>query len=228
MTRPEWDETDAAGEPEIPCAGSCPAGCSREHKHHMDHARPVWCHACQDNIIRSLDTIVRACKALRPGKLAMSSASDQTRTATRTASPSASPAWDTIDDAIRLLTSWEDAFRDHIGHTSMEGRPRYLVDTVTYLRANKSPFMAWEISDDAGREINRLSAMLERAAGLDLLVHKLPVPCPECNRMTLRRHDGRGEVICADTRCDRMWGTDEYAWMVHLAVATEQNRKAIA
>lgn len=44
--------------------------------------------------------------------------------------------------------------------------------------------------------------------GLDTLIHKLPAPCGNCNKVGLIRHNGKDVVVC--TGCGGKWPETEY------------------
>ena len=66
------------------------------------------------------------------------------------------------------------------------------------------------------------------AAGRTELVHRLPVPCPWCDHMTLVRRNGAAEVTCERSGCRGAAGIPEkhYSWFVKVTVEEEQRRMA--
>jgi hypothetical protein len=65
---------------------------------------------------------------------------------------------------------------------------------------------------DGALELLRLHGLVRFAAGQTKLIHRLPSPCPRCERMTLVRHNGSDMVKCeACPTSERAWWTeDEY------------------
>lgn len=65
-------------------------------------------------------------------------------------------------------------------------------------------------------------------AGRTKLVHRLPVPCPWCDHMTLVRENGAAEVSCERGGCRGADGIPErhYSWFVKVTVEEEQRRMA--
>jgi N6-adenosine-specific RNA methylase IME4 len=125
-------------------------------------------------------------------------------------------------DTVRnMIAAWaagvEAALRAHLGHSrvvrarvaaSGAVRVNYLDRSVTYLREWLSALLAAPFALDAGRQALELARRAERAAGLDRLVHHLPVPCPSCDMRTLTREDGAEQVECR--ACGDVWPEDTY------------------
>lgn len=76
------------------------------------------------------------------------------------------------------------------------------------------------LDTEAGRSVAAhlvaLGAAANRALGRDRLVHRLEAPCPSCNSLTLRRHDGDDRVVCE--MCGRTETEETYAWLSRAAV----------
>jgi hypothetical protein len=111
----------------------------------------------------------------------------------------------------------EDQLRAHLQHArvvratvaaSAAVRVNYLDRSVSYLMQWISALLAAPFALDAGRQALELARRAERAAGLDRLVHHLPVPCPSCDTRALTREDGAEQVDCQ--ACGRVWLEDEY------------------
>ena len=68
----------------------------------------------------------------------------------------------------------------------------------------------WTESDglDGALELLHLHSLVRFAAGRTKLIHRLPAPCPRCERMTLVRHNGDDHVEC--TRCRHRWPEEQY------------------
>jgi hypothetical protein len=148
---------------------------------------PVWCHPCGDRIRTALDALpgLAGELALRgisdAGRLAATGEAGRATHAKVTGSPSGSPAWDAADEIIEWAVGVEEWI---------------------------SALLAAPFALDAGRQALELARRAERAAGLDRLVHHLPVPCPSCDTRALTREDGAEQVDCQ--ACGRVWLEDEY------------------
>lgn len=57
-------------------------------------------------------------------------------------------------------------------------------------------------------ELLHLHELTRFAAGKTKLVHKLPTPCPQCEREALCRHNGTEHVVCEG--CGSVWPNDQY------------------
>lgn len=68
----------------------------------------------------------------------------------------------------------------------------------------------WIVRDGIGGalELARMHDMVRFAAGKTKLVHRLPTPCPRCERETLCRYNGTEHVICES--CAAFWPNDQY------------------
>ena len=62
--------------------------------------------------------------------------------------------------------------------------------------------------DEYASELGRLRATLRRVLGQDERPVRLPAPCPDCDTMTLVKHNGADHVEC--WRCHRLWTEPEY------------------
>jgi hypothetical protein len=207
---------DATSPDEEVIDNPCPA-------HPTQPGAPLWCRACGDRVrdaIAALPTLA-AELALRGladlGRLAASGETGRATHAKVTGSPSGSPAWDAADELIEWAAGVEAALRAHLGHSTVARvrvaasgavRVAFLDGSVTYLREWLSALLAAPFALDAGRQALELARRAERAAGLDRLVHHLPVPCPSCDTRALTREDGAEQVDCQ--ACGRVWREDEY------------------
>jgi ribosomal protein L37AE/L43A len=184
---------------------------------------PVWCHPCGDRIAAALDRLpgLAGELALRgisdAGRLAATGEAGRATHAKVTGSPSGSPAWDAADEIIEWAVSVEDQLRAHLHHArvvratvaaSAAVRVNYLDRSVSYLMQWISALLAAPFALDAGRQALELARRAERAAGLDRLVHHLPVPCPSCDTRALTREDGAEQVECR--ACGDVWPEDTY------------------
>jgi ribosomal protein L37AE/L43A len=207
---------DATSPDEEVIDNPCPA-------HPTQPGAPLWCRACGDRVrdaIAALPTLA-AELALRGladlGRLAASGETGRATHAKVTGSPSGSPAWDAADELIEWAAGVEAALRAHLGHSevvrarvaaSSAVRVSYLNRSVAYLREWISALLAAPFAESVGREVVQLQRRAERAAGLDRLVHHLPVPCPSCDTRALTREDGAEQVECR--ACGDVWPEDTY------------------
>lgn len=68
----------------------------------------------------------------------------------------------------------------------------------------------WLVRDgvDAAIEFLHLHDLTRSVCGMTRLIHKLPAPCPRCERLTLVRHNGCEHVTCEG--CGVRWPEDQY------------------
>lgn len=59
-------------------------------------------------------------------------------------------------------------------------------------------------------ELLHLHSMVRFAAGRTKLLHRLPAPCPRCERMTLVRDNGSDMVRCEGDGCPGRWPEEDY------------------
>ena len=194
--------------------------------------QPIWCRKDADRItseLRRLPALAAKVVARRDGRLLTGTDhGDRTRTSTRTGSPSPSPAFDVVDD----LASWlEDTAAElaegirapwGVGRGSRE-KVRQVPAVTTWLGRRVTALLCHDtLAVDAGRAILSWAARLERAAGQDRLQHRLPLPCPACDLLTLVRDDGAAQVDCA--ACGRSWPESHYRHLVD--VLADEARRA--
>lgn len=80
--------------------------------------------------------------------------------------------------------------------------------------------MAGPLVDD----FDKCRARVDRVLGLVELVHRLPLPCPQCDAITLVRYDGDAYVRCLG--CGSSWSEAEYQHLVLVLVDEQRNREA--
>lgn len=212
---------DTGHESEEPVDTPCPA-------HPGTPGAPVWCRWCAGRITTALDRLPNLAGelALRGvadgGRLAAAGEAGRATRAKVTGSPSGSPAWDAADELIEWAWATEDRLRAHLCHSravravrlhgSGAVRVLNLGGSVGYLREWVSALLSAPFADEVGQQVLGLVRRAERAAGLDRLVHHLPVPCPTCDVRALVREDGADQVDCG--ACGRVWTEDEYRRLV--------------
>lgn len=205
-----------------------------EHNVEAVEGAPVWCRPCADRIARAVARLPELAAALYDrtledgGKIAATGQSDATRKATRAGSPSGSPAWDAVDELVAWATGVEDRLRAELGHadvprggTSTVVQARFLVEAVRYLGHWATALLSSSFAVRAGADAIALERRAERAAGVDRLVHRLPAPCPSCDRKALVREDGSEQVDCK--ACGRVWTEGDYRRLVVVVAADYQD-----
>jgi hypothetical protein len=211
MTNDVDDEPDAV----------CPA-------HPDQRGAPVWCRGCTTRITQALTALpdLAAELALRGvadlGRLAVSGEAGRATHQKVAGSPSGSPAWDAADELIAWAAGVEDQLRAYLGHSRAYRSVRVhgsgvvrvlsLRPCVRYLVAWVGDLLASPFADRVGADALELARRAERAAGLDRLVHHLPVPCPSCDVRALVREDGADQVECR--ACGRVWTEGDYRRLV--------------
>lgn len=76
---------------------------------------------------------------------------------------------------------------------------------------------------DGALTLLRLHHKARAFMGKTKLVHRLPVPCPRCESMSLEREDGQDNIDC--TACDRRYTWAEYEY---LCLALVDRKMAVA
>lgn len=197
-------------EQDTPCAGGGT----------HDPAAPVWCPACAEVIGEHLaalnalvDALEREVADGQSGALGGDKV-DGTKTA-----PSPSAAVDDIDEITRLLEYWEDAHREHAGHTFRPARAygRRVPAAVHYLRQHLGAVLAAPYAEEFGRDVNRAHARARRRTGQDTARTRKPIPCPSCDLLALSHEAGAKYITCRS--CDRLLTFTEYETWARLAAA---------
>lgn len=180
---------------------------------------PYWCEGCRWRIgdqVAALPGLAHDIAARRDGRTAPTSRTERRGVNRDPASPS--PAYDGFDEVVQWACAWEDVFR-RLLHQSPPARAswdadrgRALGDACRHLHTHLRPVLSADpwASIDFGRELGDLVGRLVRGAGVDHLVHHLPLPClnPRCDRLALVRHDGSETVECR--ACGTRWTWDDY------------------
>jgi transposase-like protein len=71
-------------------------------------------------------------------------------------------------------------------------------------------------------EMLRLHDLVRSVAGRTELVHKLPAPCPSCDRLALIRANGSSTIECE--ACHRRWTEQDYERLCLVLAADEHLR----
>lgn len=213
---PHCDDPPAeATEVENPCPA---AG-----HHDPVEGQPVWCRPCADRITRAIGRLPELAAALFErtigdgGKIAATGQTEGGSKGKRIVSPSGSPAWDAVDELVAWAGDLEDRLRGHLHHAPAAHdywigdttvRATTLTTSVTYLTTWATALLSSPLAVNAGQQATALERRAERAAGLDRLAHRLPAPCPSCDRKALVRDDGSEQVDCK--ACGRSWPEADY------------------
>lgn len=119
----------------------------------------------------------------------------------------------------KVAFSWEDAIRDHLGHTEAvsDGKreQRLLTDAVKYLRGQEETLFTFDPAAQAAEEIHKLHRDARRILGMTGPVQHLPLPCPECDLLTMYRMvglDRSDRIYCGN--CGIEVGSDHYGVLV--------------
>lgn len=202
--------TDTAAAEATPCAGA------RSH----DPGDPVWCPACAGVIADQLRALNRLVVDLEAEVEAQSGALSGGDPVSGTkATPSPSSAVDDVDEITRLLDYWEDAHREHAGHTFRPARPygRRVPGAIAYLLEHLGAVLAAPYADEFGRDINRAHARARRRTAQDQARTRKPIPCPSCDLLALSHEAGAKYIDCRS--CGRLLTFSEYDSWAGLAAA---------
>lgn len=126
------------------------------------------------------------------------------------------PGW-LLGRGLKLLRGGLDTFLTLPARTY-----RYALDTQPVTRDGIG----------AALELMRMHDLVRFAAGKTKLVHKLPSPCPRCERMTLVRYNGTEHVTCES--CGVRWPEKDYTRLTlvlaedYRDVEIERKRVALA
>ncbi|WTW93647.1 hypothetical protein OG216_09775 [Streptomycetaceae bacterium NBC_01309] len=179
---------------------------------HRNRAGDPWCPSCRTGIYDAIgelpdkhaELLTYDGQATRPRQFGGRSSIDP-------ASPS--PEYDHADEIQRTLTTWAQAWADHLGETYTGRDPRA---AATYLRRHRkrADLLASPLADDLGREMLALHATALRLLG-DTAGDEIHSPvggmCPRCGSTGLYRVLGPDEVIrCPHRDCGHHMDWDEY------------------
>jgi hypothetical protein len=73
---------------------------------------------------------------------------------------------------------------------------------------------------DGALRLLRLHELIKVVSGRGELTHRLPAPCPRCERLALVRDNGTSEVYCK--ACGDRWGEDDYKRLCLVLTSEEQ------
>lgn len=159
---------------------------------------PVWCRRCRTLIgtrLAELDDLAALLGAAgggrRPGVPEKVSGSR--------AAASPSPVADDLDELIRTLLSWEDAYREDRALGPRPRRGRYaptLSKCLAWLGAHLDGLLRFPGAEDFGAEVLDLHRRLKGRTTGGGPRRATPLPCPRCDLLTLA-HD----VVAERVRC---------------------------
>jgi hypothetical protein len=179
----------------------------------MTPAEPVWCRACQADIVDAIAAFPNLCKDLTPGFLNISKDASTGPHTTAVIPPSPSPAWDQADEIIRWAVNTEDTLRARIGDLGRGPRPwRTLSSAVWYLTSHATPLLSCPDAVSIGFDALRMARRLQLVTGMDRVIHKVPGECMVCDRRSLQRSDGDDLVKCK--ACGACWDFEYYQFLV--------------
>jgi hypothetical protein len=203
------------------CPGACNAAWRATGEGEPRPGNPVWCPADAARInakLAQLDDLAAEYEYQVTGF------HEQARSPHRGGNaPSPSQAADDLDELDRMLTGWEDAYRDwhNIRHPERPWltRPYRGVlatlrhGTVCWLSTNLAGILASDLAADFGAEVSlwhrEFTAKTRAGTGRRLGV----VPCPQCGLRLLAWADGYDGLVCGN--CGRHVTRDEYDHDVH-------------
>ncbi|MFC6930047.1 hypothetical protein ACFQHO_06650 [Actinomadura yumaensis] len=110
-----------------------------------------------------------------------------------------SPVADDLDELIRTLLSWEDAYREDRGLGPRPRRGRYaptLSKCLAWLGAHLDGLLRFPGAEDFGAEVLDLHRRLKGRTTGGGPRRATPLPCPRCDLLTLA-HD----VVAERVRC---------------------------
>ncbi|MFI6516849.1 hypothetical protein ACIBF1_14910 [Spirillospora sp. NPDC050679] len=159
---------------------------------------PVWCGRCQ--------VLLRARLAELDDLAAKLAASPETQGSGRServsgsrSRPSPSPAVDDLDELLRTLLGWEDAYREHRSFAPRPRRGRYaatLASCVAWLGAHLDGLLVFPGAADFGLEVMEMHRRLRSRTSSPAPRRRAPEPCPECDLLTLVHNPATDEVRC--------------------------------
>jgi hypothetical protein len=199
-----------------PCPGPCNAAWRANSDGDPRLGDPVWCRTDTARIRRSLAELdeLPALQALfADGHHA------QTRDPARGGDPpSPSPAADDALELLKMLTGWEDAYRDwhnteHPAYPWLT-RPRRgvlateLTSTVAWLNWHLDGILASPLAADFGAEILQWHREFKNKTRAGTGMHLGLVPCAHCKLRLLAWADGDDHLRCGN--CGRWMSMDDY------------------
>lgn len=179
---------------------------------------PIWCASCSATIRRclaDLDELMSLRVTMADGYESLGhSRAERVRSSKEAAS--ASPGQDDLDDAVRWLVGWENAYRATqdwpIAPYRGVNAPA-LTSTLAWLQPRLDAILAHpDIASDFGHEVLREHSRLQALTSTKPPMRHKPLPCPRCGRLSLFRFDDE-TIRCRNEEddCGRIMTPKEYA-----------------
>lgn len=209
------------------CPGVCNATWRRipeDQRGEPEPGAPVWCAMDTARIRRllaELDDLAALLEYQADGH--QERATSPSRGNGHTTSPS--PSADDLDELLRMLLAWEDAYRDHHGWPSPPRRGTLapaITSTTAWLTSHLTGILESPFAGDFGREIGQWHRELVGKTKAGSGRHRKPVPCPRCGLKLLTWAEGDDHVVCGG--CNRHMTMDEY--QAEVTTATRQLEQA--
>lgn len=179
---------------------------------------PLWCGRCSARIracLSELDDAAAIMLAAADGHRAVDL---NDRVGGSREDPTASPAGDDLEELGRVLTAWEDIYRDMKGWPSPPRRG-FLASLVTtcasWLMLHLDGILsAPDISADFGAEVLRWHREIVGKGKAGARKLRKPLRCPACQLLMLYWTEGEQTVQCGNRDCGRIMLLSEYDAMV--------------
>lgn len=131
-----------------------------------------------------------------------------------------------VAEQMGMTWDTQDAARSRPGVT-LQRACKILTNTVPTLLTLPDQDIRWSLTSDweqrdglaGGLELLWLHDLVRSVAGRSALVHKLPAPCPKCDRVALIRPNGSSTVQCEF--CHELWSEKDYERLC-LVLASDQ------
>lgn len=181
------------------------------------YGEPIWCRSCAGAIRRCLSDL----DELVSLRLVMTDGYEQPGAAERVKGSkeqrSPSPAQDDLDDVVRWLVGWENAYREsqNLRMASYVGvNAPALMTLVSRILPLLDVILAHpDLAEDFGQEVLREHSRLQRLTSTRPPMKHKPLACPRCQRLSLFLHDDES-IRCRpseDVDCGRIMTAKEYA-----------------
>jgi hypothetical protein len=201
-------------------SGHCAApGCAPYKPRRTD---TLICDWCTKRIGDALATIPQHYRELQR-ELPRSTARQELVSGSRTPQPPLRiDVIDTMADAAKILSRWEDLTRAEFGYTPRRTDVREYVTTTRacrFLRSQLGRILTQpDLASPFARNILDCRSRLSTMLGWAELRHRLPAPCPGCNERALLRYSGDSYVRCV--ACRSAWHESEYAHLILVLTET--------
>ena len=188
------------------------------------HCPPITeaeiCDRCRSRLRRAIDRIIYDYCLLHAWMADpirhVNSDADTRRGGSKAFGHPAEWASDTMRRLALALWSWEDAVRDHLGHSPVpspgRAESRIVAESWRYLTAQFDALANFPGSSTALSELEDLHGRLYAGLGRSREVRRLPTPCPDCGNVTLRWtvDFGRDSITCVTDGCGREVKPEHY------------------